>query len=123
MCLSNDSHNLRMYPVINKIIEESTYHVVGLEISGGTVLEFNTGDTQALKQSDIIKSVILSDGAGMLFSVAPDLTGLKFASGKISYEEYKRLKKKADRLSFGLFGGIVAFLFATGFLFLKLYLT
>ncbi|WP_156424414.1 hypothetical protein [Bacillus sp. FJAT-27445] len=86
-------------------------------------MEFNTGDTQALKQSDIIKSVILSDGAGMLFSVAPDLTGLKFASGKISYEEYKRLKKKADRLSFGLFGGIVAFLFATGFLFLKLYLT
>ncbi|WP_158587622.1 hypothetical protein [Neobacillus notoginsengisoli] len=97
--------------------------MAGLEISGGTVLEINPGAIQTLKQTDIIKNVLLKDKAEVVYAVEPDSTGLKFANGQISYEEYKRIKKKADRLSFVLFCGIVAFLFATGFLFMRLYLT
>lgn len=127
MCFSHENHNLMMYPALIKIINESIYDVVGLELVGGKVLpikhETHSTLVQELTKTEIVKHVLLVDDAGTIFSVEPDVKGLEFAKGQISFDEYKRDQKKSTKLAFGLFGASITLLFGAGFLLVKMVLT
>ncbi|OCA88225.1 hypothetical protein A8F94_10510 [Bacillus sp. FJAT-27225] len=117
MCVPNDSIELGIQTIVRQMIQDSAYRITGLEINGGRVVS-----TAVVKPTDLITSVLLVDKAGISYSVKPGFPGIRFTRGEITYDEYVRLQKRANQLSFCLFGAAVIILFAAGILLLKLYL-
>jgi uncharacterized membrane protein YebE (DUF533 family) len=68
----------------------------------------------------LITKVILEDDNGRFFSVDPNINGLKFAKGEISYTKYNKLQKKNDFNMFVCFFGIVGFFGVSMFIISKL---
>ena len=57
----------------------------------------------------LITKVLLEDKDGTPYSVEPNLNGLRFAKGEISYKKYQKLQRKNDVTMFLCFFGIIGF--------------
>ncbi|WP_153062692.1 hypothetical protein [Ureibacillus chungkukjangi] len=91
-----------MYEEINK---SSLFRVVRVEGIEGTYLNSESSKKQ-WDSKNLITKLVLKDKNNNSFVVNPDSIGLKFATGEISYKEYKRMQKLDDFkwISFSLLG-------------------
>lgn len=119
MCLSNDVLEQGAYLIFNQIIKETTYEIVCLEIDGKRLQYqdyYSIGNKEFLQHNVLMSKIHLRDKTGNIYLIEPNMNGLKFAKGEISFAEYIRQQKKAERLAFCLFGILVGVLLTVGLL-------
>lgn len=116
MCVSNNFIEQQAYKMTEKIRENSLYKLVRIDYSGGESIGLLKQDERGNDYSDIptnggalITKVILADKDGTLYSVEPDINGLRFANGEISYSQYRKLQRKNDFTMLFCFIGIIGF--------------
>lgn len=119
VCFSNNFLEQGAYLFCNKIIKETTYEIVCLEV-GGKRLQYqgflSSENDHSLQHDALISKIHLKDKTGNVYFVEPNLNGLKFAKGEISFDEYIRQQKKGERLAFFIYGVIVSALLTVGLL-------
>ncbi|WP_342431037.1 hypothetical protein [Neobacillus sp. FSL H8-0543] len=116
MCVSNHFIEQQAYKMTEVIKGNTLYKFVGVDFSGGegagfqklVVHENEHHDTPA-SGTALITKVLLQDKDGSLYSVEPNLNGLRFAKGEISYKKYQKLQRKNDLTMFLCFYGIIGF--------------
>ncbi|WP_043929923.1 hypothetical protein [Bacillus sp. EB01] len=119
MCVANDSFEQGSQSIVDQMIRETAYKITGFEINGKLV---ENSSTALIKPSDMISGVLLVDKAGASHLIKPGIPGIRYTRGDITYDEYVRLQKRADRLGFGIFGAAVCILVAVGILLVNVYL-
>lgn len=127
VCVSNNFIEQQTYKIAEEIRENSLYNLVRVDYSGCKNIGFEKPDEHGNNYSeiptngaDLITKIILEDKVGTLYSVEPNIIGLKFAKGEISYAEYCKLQRKNDKILFFCFLGIIAFFSVSMFIFSKL---
>jgi hypothetical protein len=60
-------------------------------------------------ENGLVSKVILEED-GLIYEVKPNENGLKFSVGDITYNEYKKIKKKETHRMFSIFSGAISFL-------------
>ena len=106
------------YKTSEEIRKQSLYKVVKVEVFGGKSFEFSQQDEQ-WNGKDFITKIILEDKKGALFSVKPDYSGLRFAKGEITYNEYNKMQKKEDVKGVWYFSGIIGSFMLMMFILMK----
>lgn len=106
------------YKISEEIRKQSLYKVVKVEVFGGKSFEFSQQDEQ-WNGKDFITKIILEDKKGALFSVKPDYSGLRFAKGEITYNEYNKMQKKEDVKGVWYFSGIIGSFMLMMFILMK----
>ncbi|WP_142300999.1 hypothetical protein [Bacillus sp. 7884-1] len=69
----------------------------------------DNGNAAGAKGVALISNVILGDKDGALYSVEPNINGLRFAKGEISYNKYRKLQRRNDVNMLFCFFGIIGF--------------
>jgi hypothetical protein len=125
VCVSNNFIEQQAYKMTEKIRDISLYKLVRIDYSGGKSIILQKQIEHGNDCCDIptngealITKVILEDKDGTLYSVEPDINGLRFAEGEISYNKYRKLQKKNDVTMLFSFIGIIGF-FGVSILFLS----
>jgi len=121
LCFSNNFIEQRAYEMSEDIRKNSLYKFVRVDISGDNSLELQKQNDH-WNGSALITKVILEDKKGKLYSVEPNLNGISFAQGEITYREYRQLQKKESLNAWICFIGIVVFFGISMFTLMK-YLT
>ena len=118
MCITNNFMEHQAYTISEEIRKQSLYKVVKVEVFGGKSFEFSQQDEQ-WNGKDFITKIILEDKKGALFSVKPDYSGLRFAKGEITYNEYNKMQKKEDVKGVWYFSGIIGSFMLMMFILMK----
>ncbi|OXS78720.1 hypothetical protein B1B05_09030 [Domibacillus enclensis] len=108
MCVSTHVFEQRALDITEQIQNKSVYKFVRAEFIDGKRVEFqkqqsNGSNAAAGKYSPLITKVFLEDKDGRQYSIEPDPNGLRFAEGKITYEEYKNLQRNENSHGLRLF--------------------
>ncbi|OLS33384.1 hypothetical protein [Bacillus sp. MRMR6] len=116
MCVSNNFIEQQAYNMAGKIQKNSLYKLVRIDYSYGKSIGFEKQDGQGNHFSEIttnggavITKVLLEDKDGTLYSVEPNINGLRFAKGEINYSKYRKLQRKNDFTMFICFFVIIGF--------------
>lgn len=123
MCVSNNFVEQQAYGMSEKICKNSLYKIIRLDYSGGGSLGFQKQNQQWVGDKEItgndtvlITKVVLEDKDGTLYSIEPNLNGLRFSQGEITYNQYKSLQK---RETFNVFAGLLLiFAFFSGVMYI-----
>ena len=118
VCITNNFMEHQAYKISEEIRKQSLYKVVKVEVFGGKSFEFSQQDEQ-WNGKDFITKIILEDKKGALFSVKPDYSGLRFAKGEITYNEYNKMQKKEDVKGVWYFSGIIGSFMLMMFILMK----
>ncbi len=118
MCVSNNAFEMQSYRLSEEIRKNSIYTPVAVVYSGGKRVNF---DNPFVYPVGFIEKLILQDKVGNIYEVEPSDSGLRFAKGEISYNDYQRMQKKDDRKAIALFAGAVSSLFIMGWGILQLF--
>lgn len=116
MCVSNNFIEQQAYKMTEEIRRNSLYQFVGVDYSDGEGVGFQKQDDNRVEHNGLqpngialIKKVFLEDMDGTLYSIEPNLNGLRFAKGEITYHKYRILQRKNDNTMFISFFGIIGF--------------
>jgi hypothetical protein len=116
VCVSNNFIEQQAYRRTEQILENSLYKFVRVDYSRGKSAGFQKQDEHGNDYNDrqtngvaLITKVILEDKDGTLYSVEPNINGLRFAKGEISYSKYRKLQRKNDLTMFICFFVIIGF--------------
>jgi hypothetical protein len=110
MCSSFKFVEQQAFEMSEKIRKESIFKFVRVEVSGITGL----GSQETYEHSDgcvgasspqlgCITKVILEDEQGALYTIEPNIDGLRFAKGEITYKEYRKREKKESTTMLSVF--------------------
>lgn len=101
MCISNNFIEQQAYIISKRIIKNSIYKPVKLDIIGGKSIEieeFISQDSLINRENPpLITKIILANNDGLHFSVEPNEYGLSYSKGEITYKEYKNMENKESR--------------------------
>lgn len=101
MCFSSNAMEHQAYRFTEKIHNSSLYKIVRLELIGKYVdfdseiplnAQLNSGEHLPL-----IKNVILEDLFGKQYKIQPNVLGVKFAWGEMTYRQYVYSEKTEAR--------------------------
>ncbi|MGA9224734.1 MAG: hypothetical protein WB217_00155, partial [Mesobacillus sp.] len=97
MCFPNNAIEQQAYRFTEKIHNSSLYKIVRIELIGRYVdLDSGTPLDEQLNSGEhlpLIKNVILEDHFGKQYKIEPNVFGLKFAFGELTYRQYVYLRK------------------------------
>lgn len=119
MCISGNFIELQAYKICEEIRSQPTYKLVRLEVSEDRIIELQNNQNYWDGKSLITKA-ILEDTKGKSYVVSPDLNGLKFAKGEITYKEYRRIEKSENIKVISFFSIVVVLTMITMYILVKL---
>jgi hypothetical protein len=98
MCFSNNAIEQLAYEISKKIYENSIYKIVKIEFIGGHSIELQKQQrdpfvVDAGRELPLITKILLEGENGIFYSIEPNLNGLQFAKGEITYKEYNNIQK------------------------------
>lgn len=109
LCFSYNIIEQQALEMFKKIQQNSHYKLVRVEFTGDQALGLIDYEELTKMENKLISKIILKDNKGMLYSIEPNLNGLRFAKGEISYREYKKIQKKESTDLFVYLFLIIAF--------------
>lgn len=98
MCFSTNAIEHLVYDMSKKIYENSIYKMVRIDFIGCKSVELrnqtkNPFSEDSGEECPLIAKLVLGGDNGTLYDIEPNLNGLKFAKGDITYKEYKNIQK------------------------------
>lgn len=108
MCVSTHVFEQRALDISEQIQKKSIYKFVRAESVNGKRIEFqeqqlNGYNASVRRALPLITTILLEDKDGRQYRVEPDPNGLRFAKGKITYEEYKDVQRNENSHGLRLF--------------------
>ncbi|MEK4083555.1 hypothetical protein [Psychrobacillus sp. FSL K6-1415] len=98
MCFSTNVIERQALTISEQIIKNSIYKPVSLDIIGEKNIEIQDFIMKGNgEEISLITRVNLEINEGLQLSVEPNENGLKYAMGKISYKEYKKMQNQESR--------------------------
>jgi hypothetical protein len=122
MCFSTGYIEQQASRMTNEIRSHSVYKFLGVGYFDGDSNhshkpEYTHGP---LEETRLISKIFLEDEDGTVYSVEPNMNGLKFAKGEISYSKYRKSQRKNDTTIFLSFFAMLGFFSVSLFLVSKL---
>lgn len=116
MCFSNDYIEHQARRMTDEIRNHSIYKFVGVDYfsddrnnNSHLPEQANSGNVTPLKELGLISKVFLEGKDSTLYTIEPNMNGLRFAKGEISYNKFKKLQRKNDTTICVSFLGIIGF--------------
>lgn len=104
MCISHNEIERQAYIMSENIRKNSIYKPIRLDFINGKSMEFRNGALEDIgngKDVPLVSRVILEDKEGARFRIEPNEIGLRYATGEITYNEYKQMQNKESKLFIG----------------------
>jgi hypothetical protein len=97
MCFPQNIIEQETYRFAEEIRKQCVYKPLRIVLAGNQSLQIKPGillNSFPEESVPFISKIILEDKNGQLYEIEPTETGIQFAKGDISYQEYARLQKK-----------------------------
>ncbi|KKK34333.1 hypothetical protein WQ57_23200 [Mesobacillus campisalis] len=119
MCVSNNAFELQAFQMSENIRRHSIYQPVRVMYLDGRWIDLPKKDEETMDSQDLITKVVLKDSKGNVYEVEPNINGLSFAKGEITYEDYLQLDKKENKKTVTYLLGITGGYLVIGWAFLR----
>lgn len=124
MCTTNNFIERQAYEMSQQIRKESLYKIVRVDYfedysQNAKKRNLDTQDFDIASSSALITKVILEDKDRAIYSVEPNLNGLRFAKGEIDYKKYNKLQQRETFNGIATFSAIVVFFSGVMFIFIN----
>jgi hypothetical protein len=117
VCVSNDAFEQRAYELSKEIQEKTIYNFIRVEGAGGKEIALENGCQST--HLELITKVFLEDDEGTVYCVEPNVNGIRFAIGEISFKEYNKVQRKEMNQLLTVFTGVVGTFVLAGWAFIQ----
>ncbi|MBN9654729.1 hypothetical protein J0K78_10680 [Halobacillus sp. GSS1] len=89
MCVERSAMENQARIFLKEIQDNSIYELTRIVLDDGKAVNLNrSNEGRCLASYPLIKEILLRDESGKIYSIEPNLNGVRFASGEWSYDQY-----------------------------------
>jgi hypothetical protein len=121
VCAPNSFIEQQAFEMYEKIQKNSVYNLIRVDYSEGSNQVSYSQVNNIRNGSALITRIVLEDKDGTLYIVEPNPNGVRFASGEITYKEYKKLQKREEVNGIATFFVILVFFSGSMYFLMKIF--